>query len=69
MSYYNDMKKMKIELNDLIQNNKGKTIQLNPLTLQYGQRFGFGKRTILNTLKDYKDAGQIILYEDSFEVL
>ena len=69
MGYYENIRTMKQELQELIHQNKGKTISISSLSLSYGMRYGFGKRVVENALKDFKEVGQIVLYKDSFEVV
>ena len=69
MSYYDDLRTMKKEINELINESKGKKIKLCELSVHYGMKFGFGRKAIENTLKDFKDQGRIVLLKDEFEVL
>ena len=69
MSYYENIKQMKLEINELIHQKKGQKVKISDLSIHYGMRYGFGRRVIENALKDFKDSGVIILNKDDFEVL
>lgn len=67
-SFYENKRVMKLELSKLFIDHKGEKIKIAPLVNNYGSRFGFGKRTLINTLQEYADDNVIFLYKDEFEV-
>lgn len=68
-SYYDSLRMLKVDLQDLVSQNPGKRIAIAPLVVKYGVRFGFGRRTLENVLREFQADNRILLYKDEFEVL
>jgi hypothetical protein len=68
--YYKNKQIMNIEINTLVNTKKsGDIIKFCDLANTYGQRFGFGIKTIISSFKILRDQNKVLLFDEYAEVL
>lgn len=59
MSYYEQKRRFLGDIQNIVEDNKGKDVEIAVLEYKFGLKYGFSKQAILKSLKMYEDLGKI----------